>query len=488
MVCLAGWLVAPKLAGAVPGPFCAGDYAEELSALSPRARAIEGANVPYSYAVRTTALYECVSYGSDGSLKRTRVSTRAHGTAFGYRRDGDDTLLLTNQHVAEWPAVTDDDHAVDGVPGGCKRISDALHIVDDDHDDYAADDIALVRVVADPVLDVAVLRAHSKLEIIPWQVGRSAALAARDVVEVKGFPLGQFRATNVGKVIAAHDHDVQGERDHDDFVIDALLTSGGSGSPVFAVSCKTGEFELVGIFHARYTGASALNVVVAIDQVRDLMASLRRSPPAPERAPVLDAAARARLTEAVRHDPDPPFFPVGPLVGSLHARADGTLVFALFASDFPRTTHPLLAIEDLMAGDPQGFGTLGGVYLGGASGLVRYVPAGPDADVQALVARLLVVLRADALATFDYRDAMRTTATSRTAYDRTAGKKRALERMLDTQRETAQAIVDLAGRAISKESGAPVRLSELESGAPATTVVAADSLAAPAEPSAAATP
>ena len=69
-----------------------------------------------------------------------------------------------------------------------------------------------------------------------------------------GFPLGEFQATNVGKVISAYDHDEQGEWDHDDFVIDALLTSGGSGSPVLAVSCKTGEFELVGIFHARYNG------------------------------------------------------------------------------------------------------------------------------------------------------------------------------------------------------------------------------------------
>ena len=47
---------------------------------------------------------------------------------------------------------------------------------------------------------------------------------------------------------------------------------------MFAVSCKTGEFELVGIFHARYAGASALNVVVAIDQVRELMTTLKRSP------------------------------------------------------------------------------------------------------------------------------------------------------------------------------------------------------------------
>jgi serine protease Do len=98
------------------------------------------------------------------------------------------------------------------------------------------------------------------------------------VVQVKGYPLGEFHATNIGKVVSPYERDTQGARSHDDFIVDALLTSGGSGSPVFAVSCKTGEFELVGIFHARYVRASALNVVVAIDQVRDLMTTPSATP------------------------------------------------------------------------------------------------------------------------------------------------------------------------------------------------------------------
>ena len=321
-------VIAPITAVADASTSCAGEYAEDLSALSPRARRIEGATPVYSYAVRTSVTYECVSYGSDGNLRTTRSTAKAYGTAFGYRHDGSDTLLLTNEHVAEWPAVTDDDHPVDGVAGGCKRVSDSLKIVDDDHDDYAGDDIPLTRVVVDPALDVAILRAHSKLEIIPWHLGRSAALVARNVVQVKGFPLGEFQATNIGKVISPYDHDTEGVRNHDDFVIDALLTSGGSGSPVFAVSCKTGEFELVGIFHAHYTGASALNVVVAIDQVRDLMTTLKRSERPNDRAPELDAGSRARLLAAITRDPDPPFFVVGSLVASARVRSDGAMIFA----------------------------------------------------------------------------------------------------------------------------------------------------------------
>ncbi|HET9622691.1 MAG TPA: serine protease [Kofleriaceae bacterium] len=473
---VAGWLVSPSRVRAEPGPYCAGDYAEDLSALSAKARSIESANIAYSYAVRTSAVYECVSYGSDGNLKRTRASAKAHGTAFGYRRDGGDTLLLTNHHVAEWPVVTDDEHTVDGVPAGCKKVSDSLKIVDDDHDDYAADDIPLARVVSDPVLDIAIVRAKQKLEIIPWKVGKSATLTARNVVEVKGFPLGEFRATNIGKVISAYDHDVQGERNHDDFVIDALLTSGGSGSPVFAISCKTGEFELVGVFHARYAGASALNVVIAIDQVRDEMATLKRSPPhSPDRPIELDAAARARLTAAALHDADPPFFSVGPLVASVRARNDGSLVFAIYPSDFPRTTSPLVAIEDDVDADPKAFGKLGTVYLAGASGLQRYVPAEADAEAQALIARLLTVLRSDALATFDYRNAVRTTADSRSAFERISGKKRALDRMLDAQRDTPQATLELTSHVASKP-GVAVSLREIEADVAVPAAVTAPSV------------
>ena len=460
--CLAiAWLCAPRAAAADPPAACPGDYAEDLSVLSPHARTIDDAAASYSHAVRTSATYECVSYGSDGNLKRTRSSALAYGTAFGYRRDGNDTLLLTNEHVADWPAVTDEDHPVDGIAAGCKRVADSLKIVDDDHDDYAADDIPLTRVVVDPILDVAVLRAHARLEIIPWKIGRSAALAARNVVQVKGYPLGEFQATNVGKVVSPYDRDTQGVRNHDDFIVDALLTSGGSGSPVFAVSCKTGEFELVGIFHARYVRASALNVVVAIDQVRDLMATLKRSPRPADRSPELDAAARGRLFDAIRADPDPPYFSVGPLVASLHVRRDGALVFAVFASDFPRTPGPLLAVEDLAVADPGEFGALGAVYLGGPAGLHAYSTTDSEAEVHALLSRLLIALRESAIAAFDYRSAKRTAAESRSAFDRAASRRRVVERTLDAERDTAQAIVDLVGRESAKVAGAALGLADV---------------------------
>jgi len=44
---------------------------------------------------------------------------------------------------------------------------------------------------------------------------------------------------NTGKVLNPMTHDSERGWNHVDFMIDALLASGNSGSPVFAVSCRT---------------------------------------------------------------------------------------------------------------------------------------------------------------------------------------------------------------------------------------------------------
>jgi serine protease Do len=430
-------------------------YAEDLSALSPQARDTEAHAAPYTFAVRTSATYECPWYAPDGTLRRTRQNVQAHGTAFGYRLDGNDTLLITNDHVASWPAATDNDHPVDGVASGCRRVATGLKIVDDDHDTYAADDIPLGVVVTDPALDVAVLRAHTHLAVMPWKIGTSSGIATRDIIEIKGFPLGALAATNIGKVTSPFDHDEQGEWNHDDFVVDALVSSGNSGSPVLAVSCKTGEFELVGIFHAHYNNASALNVVIAIDQVRDLITTLKRTPH-PKADPIaLDSAARDQLGHAIASDADPPFFAFGSLTASVHARPDGALVFALFGADFPHSTRPLLVLEDLaVAGQ---FGALGEVYVGGAGGLVPFASAATDD--RALLARTLDALRRDALVTFELRDTP--PPATRAAFLANETKKKLLSHLLEAQRDTQTALSELAGRAPSATDKS-VSLSQLE--------------------------
>ncbi len=443
-------------ATAAPSGTC-GTYAEDLGALSPQARETERHAQAYTFAVRTEATYECPWYAPDGSLRKTSQHVQAHGTAFGLRLDGNDTLLVTNDHVAAWAAATDAEHPVDGVGVGCRRVATSRKIVDDDHDTYAADDIPLSVVITDPVLDVAVVRAHQQLPVMPWKIGTSAGLITRDVVEVRGFPLGELAATNVGKVISPYDHDEQGDWNHDDFVVDALVSSGNSGSPVLAVSCKTGEFELVGIFHAHYNNASALNVVISIDQVRDLLATLKPSAK-PAQAIALDGAARDQLVHALSNDSDPPFFTFGSLTASVHARADGALVFAVFAADFPRTTRPLLVVEDVTS--VGAFGMLGASYVGrdaalGGLGAI----AGLTGDDHALLGRALDALRRDAIATFELRE--QPEPSSKDQYKAIEAKRKALARMLDGQRDMQQAVADLAGRSHAAADKS-ISLSQLE--------------------------
>ncbi|HET9598964.1 MAG TPA: serine protease [Anaeromyxobacteraceae bacterium] len=460
-------------------PYCAGEYADDLAALSARAREFEQAQKPYTFCIRTTATYECPSYAPDGTLRRSRTKVVAHGTGFAFRQQAAETLLLTNEHVAEWPAVTSEEHAVEEVPPGCKLVSNTLAIVDDEKDEYPRDDVPLSRVVSDPELDVAVLRAKATLPVVPWKLGRSAALRERNVVDVRGFPLGVLRANNVGKVVSAYDHDEDGTWDHDDFVVDALLSPGNSGSPVFAVSCRTGEFELVGVYHAAYARGSALNVVIGIDQLRDLLATLKRAPrPRAEGAAPLDAGDRARVSEAAGTD-GALFFGFGPLLAAVRGRPDGALLFALMSKDFPIPGTPALVLEDLPA--PDAFGALARVWAGNRQGLSPVDRGALDAESQGLVARLLETLRRDALSAAALREASRQGLGTRERYQDVARRERAARRVAGTRQDLAQAAADLDERLCPATADARVTWAQvMEPPAPALAGADAPVVLAPA--------
>lgn len=437
----------------VPSPeprYCPGEYADEFSAFSEKAREFEQRQPPYTYCLRTTAVYECPSYAPDGSMRRTRRTVVAHGTGFGYREQAGETLIVTNQHVAEWPAVTDEDHAAGDVPAGCKRVSDSVKIVESEKDDYERDDIPLARVVSDAQLDVSVLRAKASLPVVPWRLGHSAALRERNSVDVRGFPLGVLRANNVGKVVSAYDHDEDRDWDHDDFVVDAQLSPGNSGSPVFAISCKTGEFELVGVYHAGYFKGSALNVVVGIDQLRDLLTTLKRSPRSRrDGAAPLTVEDRSKLGEMVRRDVEPLFFPFGGASAALRTRADGALVFALMSRDFPMQAHPALVIEDLPSLAADGFGRLGRFWAGNRQGLREVERSTTDAETQATLNKLLDAFRRSALLAGAYHGAMRSAMTSREEFLGARRLESSLRRSAESARDLAQAGFDIVERLCS---------------------------------------
>ena len=461
-----------------PAPYCAGQYADDFGALSAAARDFDHRpEATFSYCTRNVAVYECLSYASDGSVRRARRTVTLHGTAFAYRKQSGDTWLLTNDHVGAWPVVTDDQHVVDGVSPGCKRVSETLTLVDDEHDSYGKDDISVTRVVTDPELDIAVLKARADLQVMPWKIGHSAGIRERNLVEVRGFPLGAFRATNIGKVISAHDHDDYADWDHDDFIVDALLSRGNSGSPVLGISCATGEYELVGVYHAGYSEGTALNAVIGIDQVRDLMATLKRAPRRREEAAVtVDAAARRAVVAALADGGDA-FFPFGSQVALARQAGSDAILWALFSKEFPSLGEPALVLEDTAASDSTSFGSLGRIWLGSTRGLKACDLSALDADGQAQIKRALAGLRADLAAELAYRAAA-DAGESRSSDGVVRRLAKALGRAAASRGDLLTAIADLADKGSPQPGDRGVRFatlgrSEFEKALPATAARAA---------------
>ncbi len=288
---------------AVSGALCSGRYADTLSAMSKEAHGREARPAAdYVYCLRATAVYEHLSYGPGGKIRHRYETKVRHGTGFAYRRRGGEWLVATNDHVISFPEVTGDGAEVDGVAPGSRRVRQEVRIVENEADPESPDQVLLAEVVRDEPLDLAVLASRLPLRIVPYRLGRSADLRVGNAVLVRGFPLGAFPAANGGRVIAVGQHDDERKWDHEDFAVDALLNLGSSGSPVFAVSCETGEPEVVGIYHAGYRGAQGLNVVVAVDQLRGVLDELRPSrhaaagaEPPPDPAEARAALARGAL-------------------------------------------------------------------------------------------------------------------------------------------------------------------------------------------------
>jgi serine protease Do len=298
----------------------------------------------YTYLIRNTAVYECPYFDSQGRLRKKPVTAKEDGTAFAYEVTGQETYLLTNEHVAVWPEVTDSRHQVPGVSEGCKRMEAKLRIVQDAQSEEDANQMGLKLVASDPRLDAAILKASQPLPVLPHRVGKSAALRGGNAVEVRGFPLGLLHAVNTGKVVNPYDVDLEQGWDHVDFVIDALLSEGNSGSPVLALNCRTGRLELVGMYHAGYKEASALNVVVGIDQLREFMTRKRRIPPRlvrragaeRGRAPSAGGSPGRRRAAAVsvRHPDD------------LVERTANSLRYHMYGREFPIDERRVAVIED----------------------------------------------------------------------------------------------------------------------------------------------
>ena len=345
---------------AKPAPLCAGDYADALPA-EKAAAILDAVKEPFVFAIRNTATYEHVYYGREGKLRRAYLRSVVHGTGFAYRVVNGETWLVTNEHVASQPEVTDDDHPVEGVPPGSKKVREQLKIVRDETDDYEPGHVALTKALSDPQADIAVLKARKQLAVMPYRMGRSGALRPGNLVQVRGFPLGAFAALNTGKVLNALTHDSERAWNHADFMIDALLSSGSSGSPVFAVSCRTSEPELVGIYHAGYTDAAALNAVVALDQLREELETLKVPRRDPAALADVTAQDRDRLVKQLFSETSRSLtFPFGGRSVVATLVDPQTLRFSVLDDDYPLSTKETMALVDR---GHNGFGTLDAIVV-----------------------------------------------------------------------------------------------------------------------------
>jgi serine protease Do len=439
-------LVTRSRLSATTGMMCEGEYADTLQIQSVRTRDLEqGPRSQYSYLIRSTAKYECPFFGPDGKLRRRRVQASELGTAFAYEVSGGDTYLMTNEHVAMWPEVTDALHRIEGVADGCKRVEDRLRIVRDERDDFDPGQIALSRVAVDPLLDAAILKAAGqRLTVMPYKIGKSAGLRQGNAVAVRGFPLGVMQAVSSGKVVNPYDRDQEQGWDHVDFVIDALLSEGNSGSPVFAASCKSRELELVGVYHAGYKGHGALNVVVGIDQLAEFMRKKRRipravategSPGAPgftERGRVKDALAAGTL----------PLFDLGGLIVRVEIN-DGVLQYHLHGRQFPLDDRRVVVIEDLLKAGT--FGEPGRMWVLGPTGWREWPPGALGADERELLGRVVDTIRLQLLHTLDYRRAL---ANPGSAEERRRGREvsRTIARDMPLARDLATSLLETADR------------------------------------------
>jgi serine protease Do len=431
---------------------CEGEYADTLQIESARSREIEqGPKSQYSYLVRSSVKYECPFFGSDGKLRRRRVTSSALGTAFAYESTGKETYLLTSERVAAWPDVTDAGHRVDGVPEGCKRVEDDLRIVRDEHDDFEAGQIVLTRVAVDPLLAAAILKANQKLIVVPYRLGRSSALRQGDALEVRGFPLGVMQAVSSGKIVNPYDHDQEQGWDHVDFVTDALLAEGNSGSPVLAVSCKSHDLELVGLYHTGYKGHGALNAVVGIDQLTELMRKKRRTLRAltgsgpgvsvvADRARVKDWLAGGAL----------PLFEFGGLFIQAESGEGGAFLYHVYGRQFPLDDRRVAIIEDLPRS--QSLGDLGRLWVFGPNGWRAWLPSALGADERELLARIGDSVRLQLLHTVDFRIAL---ANPSSADERRRGRdlSRAIARDAPVARDLAGNLLDTVDRLSSSSDG-----------------------------------
>jgi serine protease Do len=426
------------------GQQCIGAYADDLSLASVESRRRDE-GTRYAYALRSRATYQCPFFDRDGNLRRRRENVFSHGTAFALKRDGDFTYLVSNEHATEWPQVTTPEDRVDGIPLGCKRIADKMWLVDNEADGFDADDIEVQRVLVDAELDLSIVKTSVRLPVLPFRIGSSAALRAGNAIEIRGFPLGAFAALSTGKVSNPNQRDEEQGWSHTDMVVDAQLSRGQSGSPVLAVSCASRELELVGLYHAGYREGASLNVAVGIDEMREILRTLKPRKKIPENQRGPGAGERARVETLLSGGPTAvPFVPFGSLTVGVRRGAGGALVYDVFGKRFPLSDKRLFVLEDQPS--PSAFGSFQRGWLGGPKGLCELRLDKLDEGDRAIMTRAIAALREQLVRAVRVRELDGNTDKSYARYEKQRVLDAEVQRTEATRRDLGRSLAELADR------------------------------------------
>ena len=326
---------------------CTGRYSDTFDVLKNEIKEFEKSqNSSYSVCIRNTTTYEQIYYSDDGKINKRLIKYVIHGTAFPIEKRGEIVYFLTNEHVANQPLVTSENNRLEGVPFGAKKIKEVIKIVQNENDQFEKNFIELKVSAIAPELDAAILEGKVKLEPIPYKIGSSSDLKTGNVVMIKGFPLGIFNASNTGKVINVNVEDNDGEWRHIDFIIDAQLNTGQSGSPVFAVNCSTGEYELVGLYHAFYSEGKGLNLAVGIDDLLDFIKGKKSIIPSQKEVSFLSNSEQFRIISYLLDPKNLKLFQYGDSIFSVNLSKDRTITIEFFTDRFPTYAIPSFAIVD----------------------------------------------------------------------------------------------------------------------------------------------
>src|SRR5205814_743469 len=142
---------------------------------------------------------------------------------------------------------------------------------------------------------------------------------------------------------------------------------------------RTSQPELVGVFHAGYSGAAALNVVVSVDQLREELETLH--------VPKREGGLRAEITaqdrdrlvkELFAEQTHALTFPFGGRIATVRLADPTTLRFSILDDDYPLVVREGVTLVDRGA---NGFGTLDGIVVAVAA------PTQPSADDTVAAAR-----------------------------------------------------------------------------------------------------